>query len=184
MATDQSIELQVRDMDKYVEAAKRTEPDYGPVVQRLADPRIARLLHVALGLVTEAAEFADQLKKHLFYGKPLDTVNLSEELGDITWYQRLGVDELETTLLAVLDQNVAKLRARFPQKFEEAQAITRDLDAERAVLERGECSGPLPGHNVTVVQTGKKTLFIRRNASGPLDAQGIEPGLGKGKVSL
>jgi NTP pyrophosphatase (non-canonical NTP hydrolase) len=132
---NQNAEVQVRDMDQYVTDARRTEPDYAPVVQRLADPRVARLLHVAMGLVTEAGEFVDQLKRHLFYGKPLDTVNLLEELGDITWYQRLGVDELESSLIDILDRNVAKLRARFPEKFTEDAALNRDLDAERKVLE-------------------------------------------------
>ena len=135
MASEQNINFQVRDMDQYTQDAKRTEPAYGPVVQRLADARIARLLHVAMGLVTEAGEFMDQLKRHIFYGAPLDTVNLLEEMGDITWYQRLGVDELESTLLDILDRNVAKLKKRFPEKFNEAQAVTRDLGAERKALE-------------------------------------------------
>lgn len=44
---------------------------------------------------------------------------------------------------------------------------------------RRECSGPLPGRDVTVVQTGDKTLFVR-----PLDCQGFSPDGGRGKVSL
>jgi hypothetical protein len=35
------------------------------------------------------------------------------------------------------------------------------MDARRAAMGRLNCSGPLPGGDVTVVQTGEKTLFIR-----------------------
>lgn len=197
-----TIKVTLEVFEGLLEAAKRTEPDYAPVVQRLASERMARLLHVAIGLVTESAEFLDQLKKHLYYGKPLDTVNLSEEMGDITWYQRLGAEELETTLLGIMQQNVAKLRARFPQKFEESQAITRDLGTERAVLEapvdmdvlrriadkqpqgvtvvRRNGSGPLPGHDVTVVQTGEKTVFIK-SAEGNLEPKNLDA---QGRVIL
>lgn len=118
-----------------VDAAKRTEPDYAKVVERLNDQRIARLLHAAMGLVTESAEFLDALKKHIYYGKTLDTTNLKEEIGDITWYERIGIDELETTLESIIYTNIAKLKARFPDKFAEDKAIVRDLGAERAILE-------------------------------------------------
>ena len=117
-------------MEQLVQDALRTEPNYEDVVPRLANIRIARLLHVAMGLVTEAGEFVDQLKRHIYYGNPLDRINLEEELGDVSWYQRVGVDELECRFLTLLDRNVAKLRARFPEKFSEEQALNRNLQAE------------------------------------------------------
>jgi NTP pyrophosphatase (non-canonical NTP hydrolase) len=122
-------------MDQYTEDAMRTEPDYDDVVQRLANVRIARLLHVAMGLVTEAGEFVDQLKRHIYYSKELDATNLLEELGDITWYQRIGADELEMNLIEILDRNVAKLKVRYPGKFSQAEAENRNLEAERKTLE-------------------------------------------------
>ena len=45
-----------------------------------------RLFHGVLGLATESGEIADNVKKHLFYGKDADEPNLIEELGDILWY--------------------------------------------------------------------------------------------------
>lgn len=128
-------------LDYYVTDALRTESaDYAVIAARLSDPRTIRLLHAAMGLVTEAAEFLDQLKKHIFYGKLLDYVNLGEELGDSTWYQRVALDALETTWLTLLERNSAKLHARFPEKFNEQQAVHRDLDQERRALE-GESGG-------------------------------------------
>ena len=88
-----------------------------------------------MGLATEAGEFLDALKKHIFYGRPVDTVNLIEEIGDVSWYQRIGCDELEISFTEMLLRNVRKLRARFPEKFTEGQANERNLDAERKTLE-------------------------------------------------
>ena len=144
-------------MQTFQRYAVRTDCDYELVLPRLQDVRIARLLHVAMGLCTEAAEFLDQLKRVIYYGKALDTVNLLEELGDTSWYARLGCDELEANLLHVMENNVAKLQARYPDKFSEHAAENRDLARERAVLEgpHGLSSAdlPLPGADKVVPLT-------------------------------
>ena len=84
---------------------------------------------------TETAEFTDALKKSLFYGKPLDTVNLKEELGDLLWYVALAMDELGTDFETEMARVIAKLEARYPEKFTTDKALNRDLDTERAILE-------------------------------------------------
>lgn len=95
-----------------------------------------RLLHAALGMQTEAAEFSDAIKKSLFYGKPLDVVNLKEELGDLFWYVAIAIDELDTTIDAEMGRVINKLKLRYPEKFTSSNAINRDLEAERALLEK------------------------------------------------
>lgn len=45
--------------------------------------------HATAGLVTETGEIFDAYKKHMIYGKPLDTVNVLEEVGDLMWYLNL-----------------------------------------------------------------------------------------------
>lgn len=128
-------------LDVFVAAAVRTEPDedgYFNARQRLSDPRTLRLLHAAMGLATEAGEFVDALKKHIFYGKPLDHTNLVEELGDSSWYERIALSALETSFLSMLERNVYKLQARFPEKFTEHNAVNRDLEKERTILEGGQ----------------------------------------------
>ncbi len=121
-------------MQNMVHAATRTEPDYATCLARMT-PEMMRLLHVAMGLTTEAAEFTDMLKKHIFYGKPLDKVNLIEELGDCTWYERVGCAALEIAYIDMLERNIAKLKARFPERYSDAAAINRDLATERRILE-------------------------------------------------
>lgn len=44
-----------------------------------------RILHAAIGCVTESGELLDSLKKQIFYGRELDVVNVKEEAGDILW---------------------------------------------------------------------------------------------------
>lgn len=114
--------------------AVRTE---APVTAEMLDrlQTQVRLIHSVLGLCTEVGEFADQLKRHIFYGKPLDSVNLKEEIGDMDWYIAVACDVLKTTLSEIQATNIAKLRQRFPEKFTNENALERDLSSERAILE-------------------------------------------------
>lgn len=109
--------------------------DYYPVQERLQNIHTIRLLHAAMGLCTESGEFMDMMKKHILYGKPIDNVNLKEELGDLEWYVALAIDELKTSFGYIFETNIAKLRARYPNKFTEHDAMNRDLDKERSILE-------------------------------------------------
>ena len=126
--------------EKYVEDVLRTEPsveDYKKIIARIGIKEI-RLLHAAMGLVTEAGEFMDQIKKHMMYGVPLDEINLIEELGDGNWYEGIALDTLMFSFAEVLHRNIAKLKKRFPEKFNEENAVNRDLNNERKILENSE----------------------------------------------
>lgn len=121
---------------QYVKDAIVTESrDFDAIGLRLSNPENIRLLHAAIGLCTESGEVQDALKKHLFYGKPLDKVNLSEELGDIFWYIAILSDALGVSFDEIQEKNIAKLKARYGDKFTEAAALNRDLDTERKILE-------------------------------------------------
>lgn len=84
-------------------------------------------LCAVLGLVGEAGEVADEvallrgvakvaddLKKHHFHGKPLDTTKLEKELGDFFWYLARIAAWHGLTLEQVANTNLNKLDARFP----------------------------------------------------------------------
>jgi NTP pyrophosphatase (non-canonical NTP hydrolase) len=119
-----------------VKLATRTEAPVTPeMIARFSDPETIRIFHYIAGLVTEAGEALDQLKRHLFYGKPLDKINLKEELGDTDWYMNLGCSVLDTNMQEVEIANIRKLTARFGDKFSEDAALIRNLDNERKVLE-------------------------------------------------
>jgi NTP pyrophosphatase (non-canonical NTP hydrolase) len=42
--------------------------------------------HMWLGIVTEVGEILDVCKKNLAYSKPVDVVNIGEEIADVVWY--------------------------------------------------------------------------------------------------
>ncbi|MCB0390714.1 MAG: nucleoside triphosphate pyrophosphohydrolase family protein [Bdellovibrionales bacterium] len=123
--------------EDYVKNATRTESrDFDKIAERISEKGNIRLLHGAIGLATEAGEFLDALKKHVYYGKELDRVNLSEELGDLFWYCAIIADELNVPFAKIMDTNIEKLRARYGEKFSEEKADKRNLDVEREILER------------------------------------------------
>lgn len=120
----------------YIEHAITTDlPDYEPMMKRLQNLRTLRLLHAAMGLCTEAGEFMDMIKKHILYGKDIDITNLVEELGDSNWYEALALDEVNVPFEIVFDTNIRKLKLRYPNKFTEKEALNRNLEAERKLLE-------------------------------------------------
>jgi hypothetical protein len=122
--------------ENYVELVTNTESPITPeIIARMSDPQTIRLMHGAMGLCTESAELLDMLKKHIFYGKPLDFVNAAEEVGDNQWYAGLIIDVLKTTMDEILSCNINKLALRYPEKFTDHHAINRNVDAERELLE-------------------------------------------------
>lgn len=121
---------------EYISNAIKTESrDFDAIGKRLQSVENQRLLHGGIGLATEAGEFLDALKKHIFYGKEVDKVNLREEMGDIFWYCAIIADELEVDFADVMERNITKLKARYGEKFTEDAANTRDLKTERQILE-------------------------------------------------
>jgi len=94
-----------------------------------------RLLHAILGLFSEAGELAEAwLQAGLDENKPLDIVNLQEELGDVSWYFAIAHDAVDLQIETTWEKNIAKLRTRYPKNFSEDAALHRDLPAERAAL--------------------------------------------------
>jgi NTP pyrophosphatase (non-canonical NTP hydrolase) len=119
----------------YIENAKTTDiPDYEVVNRRLLNWRTIRFLHAAMGICTETGELMDALKKHLIYGKDIDNINVVEEVGDLFWYVAILADAFEFTFEDSMEKNIAKLKARYPNRFTEKDATLRNLERERQVL--------------------------------------------------
>lgn len=177
-------------IQEYQILAKRTCNDLGSLEKNLE--------HMTLGIISEFGELADAYKKHLAYGKPLDMVNVAEEIADIVWYianeatfkkymltntahigwfhynsftenlsetlricgadeylRICGADEYsagvklecvksfalslglsEADFYKALENNIEKLKVRYPEKFTTENALNRDLETERKALEK------------------------------------------------
>lgn len=130
-------------LNEYQELALRTAPD------EIASPNegggedgsdtsvrsLTDLLHGAAGACTEAGELMDIVKKKTFYGKSVDWTNVIEESGDILWYLAIVARASGVSLDQIAAINIAKLRARYPNRFETDKALNRDLESERRILE-------------------------------------------------
>lgn len=112
---------------KYVKEAMKLDGDrkhYADLHMSL-NQRKLRLLHACLGLSGEVGELVDTIKKHIMYGKELDTTNIEEEIGDIFWYSALLLDEMGFDPSQIAKQNIKKLRKRYKGGYSNDKAIKR-----------------------------------------------------------
>lgn len=78
---------------------------------------VSRLNTAAIGIVAEAGEFAEIVKKILFQGKEYNQDNIDHmiiELGDILWYISQAATALGVRLDDILLGNTMKLLKRYP----------------------------------------------------------------------
>ena len=83
------------------------------------------LINGVMGLCGEAGEAIDIVKKHLAQGHELDREKLIKELGDVAWYLAETATALDISLEEVLQRNIDKLRARYPEGFSSDKSIHR-----------------------------------------------------------
>ena len=114
------------DVNEYVKLAARTNAPLDSDDENI---------HMILGMLTEVGELADVFKKNMAYNKPIDWVNVEEELGDLLWYVACFCDMNTLDLENIMKKNINKLRVRYPEKFTEEKAKNRDLKTERKLLE-------------------------------------------------
>ena len=100
--------------------------------QRLAmttlNPALDRrdvLINGVMGLCGEAGEAIDIVKKHLAQGHELDQEKLIKELGDVAWYLAETAYALDVPLEDVLQRNIDKLRACYPEGFDTKRSVER-----------------------------------------------------------
>ena len=96
------------------------------------DPRV---FHGCVGVATEGTELIEALMKAVTGINNVDAVNIQEECIDSCWYIAILHDALELSWDDGLERNIAKLKKRYPDKFTAGDAIVRDLEAERKILE-------------------------------------------------
>lgn len=78
---------------------------------------IGGLLNGCLGLAGEAGELLDMFKKWIFHNKMLDRDHAKKELGDVMWYVAMICHSMGWELDEILQMNVDKLKARYPEGF-------------------------------------------------------------------
>lgn len=92
---------------------------------RTASDKCRSLANCAMGLTGEAGECTDIIKKHLFHDHELDKEHLAKELGDVAWYIAIGAQAIGYDLETILQLNIDKLKARYPDGFEAEKSLHR-----------------------------------------------------------
>lgn len=117
------------DIRKFQTLSKRTIPKIGSQVNvdgdilTMSKPMI--VANYSMGLVGEAGEVTDLLKKVVFHGHPLDKAAVKGELGDFMHYA-VGLATLfDIDMEEVLDENIEKVKKRYPNGFNSADSIKR-----------------------------------------------------------
>ena len=83
------------------------------------------ILNACLGLSGEVGEFNDMIKKWIFHEKELDIDHLEKECGDILWYIALMCNSFGWNMDEVMQMNIDKLQARYPNGFDINRANNR-----------------------------------------------------------
>ena len=105
-----------------------TGNEYQKLAMTTLNPALSKqetLINGVMGLCGESGEVIDLVKKHLHQGHPLDKEKLIKELGDIAWYLAEVAYVLDTDLDTVLEQNIAKIKARYPAGFDTEKSFHR-----------------------------------------------------------
>lgn len=104
--------------------------DYQMACERTAKqnvPAARRFTEFCFGLAGETGETIEVIKKHLFHGHELNKEMLKEELGDLMWYISTTATTADLDLEDIAENNINKLRKRYPDKFTSDNSINRIL---------------------------------------------------------
>lgn len=106
-----------------------TGNEYQKLAMTTLNPALSKkdvLINGVMGLCGESGEAIDIVKKHLHQGHELDKEKLIKELGDIAWYLAETAYALDVDLDEVLEKNIVKLHARYPEGFDAERSINRE----------------------------------------------------------
>jgi NTP pyrophosphatase (non-canonical NTP hydrolase) len=117
------------EINEYVKLASRTKA-------HLWNFSGADNVHMLFGMVDEIGELVKIFKANLAYKKDIDWFNVKEEVGDLLWYIAGFCDTNGFNLEEIMELNIAKLKARYPENFREEDANNRNLEKEREILEK------------------------------------------------
>lgn len=112
------------DASTYQKLAARTIPDADTGAYIITDDDV-QVLWAAVGLAGEAGETLDEIKKAIFHRHGIDLIKLSKELGDVLWYVVMLCTVTGLDVSAVMQENIDKLHARYPDGFDPSSSIKR-----------------------------------------------------------
>lgn len=86
--------------------------------------KVDMLYHAIFGLCSEAGEAAGIIQK-TYQGHKFDKEHMKKELGDCMWMIAEACEALGLSLDDVMQTNIDKLKARYPEGFDEENSLHR-----------------------------------------------------------
>ena len=101
--------------------------EYQRMAARTMNDKADNVVNGALGLCGEAGEVADIIKKCRFQGHDFEENRgkVLEEIGDCAWYMACICTAMGEKLSDVLQRNIDKLIARYPNGFSAERSVNR-----------------------------------------------------------
>lgn len=99
------------DLKEYQEFTRTTDIHPEHMAKR-NDPQLYLLMSYLVALQAEVGEVSEYAQKAYRDNKPIDTKELSKELGDILWNLSRIADTSGLNLVDIAAENVAKLKSR------------------------------------------------------------------------
>ena len=107
---------------------KMTGKEYQKLAMRTCsipyENKEGRLHHAVFGLTSEAGEVAGILQK-VYQGHEFDKEHIKKELGDCLWMIAEACEALDLDMDDVMQTNIDKLKARYPEGFDTYRANHR-----------------------------------------------------------
>ena len=109
-----NLEIEAKEVLRKKNMSNITATEYQKKAKETAIfPADKALEYLSLGLVGEAGEVANKVKKLIRDKKVLlDTTVISSEIGDVLWYCAMLADYLDVNLGKIMDDNLDKLKSR------------------------------------------------------------------------
>lgn len=122
------------DPDTYQKLAARTECDQSRAADLIGTEFTARINHACLGMAKESGELLALVEKLTYYAQQVPPDRFVDELGDVLWYAAQLCNALNLSMGQVMRANLSKLKARYPDRYTDERAATRDREAERKAV--------------------------------------------------
>jgi NTP pyrophosphatase (non-canonical NTP hydrolase) len=92
-------------------------------------------MKLVLKIIKNTCKLLDMMKKKIYYNKPIDE-NLFKTITHVVMLDLSDyMNVYDINIQNSFDINIAKLKARYGEKFSSERAINRDLETERNILE-------------------------------------------------
>lgn len=117
--------MRTDEVHQYVRNAMKT------LAPEVAADEMLSTLNATTGLASETGEINEIIKKRYFHGHPRTPevdIHMKKEIGDLMWYVALICVSQGFDLSEILDMNIAKLKARYPEGFSTERSMNRKTD--------------------------------------------------------